>query len=366
MDNSSTSTSTSARAARPVTAKDVAERAGVARPTVSTVLNGAKSNTLVAQATRERILQAAQELGYRPNLSAQAIKLRRSGQVGVLFENANWHNGHPLAHDFLLGINAGLEAGGFIMVLLRVTDLANGDGLGARALSGHLLDGVIALNLLPTEIQAQLESRYPCTIWLDSNVWRDERCLRRDERDAGRHVVRALVEAGYRSLLVVHDLPPTDEAATHVTDRNGRTLHFSFAERVAGAREAAREAGVALQEFPLNGRSLSDRFTELRPLLRADVGLIVPETYMSNELLALLARFGPRAGTDFSFVSCDDTFGAAIFHRQEVARISFNRLEMGRQAAQMMIQLLEYGAAACPSHLVTGEFVPGFSCASAP
>jgi DNA-binding LacI/PurR family transcriptional regulator len=52
-----------------VTVKDVAARAGVTQPAVSVVLNGARSNTQVSDITRQKILQAALDLGYRPNLS---------------------------------------------------------------------------------------------------------------------------------------------------------------------------------------------------------------------------------------------------------------------------------------------------------
>ena len=49
--------------------QDVAERAGVSQPTVSLVL-GDNPEARVADATRERVLAAARELGYRPNLLA--------------------------------------------------------------------------------------------------------------------------------------------------------------------------------------------------------------------------------------------------------------------------------------------------------
>jgi DNA-binding LacI/PurR family transcriptional regulator len=72
---------------RRVTVKDVALRAGVTQPAVSVVLNGARSNTLVSDLKRQKILQAAKELGYRPNLSAQTMRSGKSRMVGVLLRN---------------------------------------------------------------------------------------------------------------------------------------------------------------------------------------------------------------------------------------------------------------------------------------
>ena len=56
-----------------ITQKDVAERAGVSRGVVSYVINNGPRD--VAPDTRERVLAAIQELGYRPNKHAQRLKL---------------------------------------------------------------------------------------------------------------------------------------------------------------------------------------------------------------------------------------------------------------------------------------------------
>ncbi|MGH7304835.1 MAG: LacI family DNA-binding transcriptional regulator, partial [Candidatus Rokuibacteriota bacterium] len=64
-----------------VSIKDVAVRAGVAFQTVSKVLNGKGS---VAPATRERILAAAEELGYVPDAQARSVRTRVTGAIGVI------------------------------------------------------------------------------------------------------------------------------------------------------------------------------------------------------------------------------------------------------------------------------------------
>ena len=63
------------------TADDVARLAGVSRATVSRAFSRGQS---VQEQTRERILKAAQELGYQPNALAQALTSRRSQIVGIL------------------------------------------------------------------------------------------------------------------------------------------------------------------------------------------------------------------------------------------------------------------------------------------
>ncbi|QGQ18827.1 LacI family DNA-binding transcriptional regulator [Cellulomonas sp. JZ18] len=65
---------------RRVTSRDVARRAGVSQSTVSYVLNRTPGQS-ISEATRERVLQAAEELGYTPSAAARAL---RSGTTGVV------------------------------------------------------------------------------------------------------------------------------------------------------------------------------------------------------------------------------------------------------------------------------------------
>jgi DNA-binding LacI/PurR family transcriptional regulator len=65
--------------------QDVASRAKIGLSTASTVLNGARSNTRVSEATRQRIFEAARELRYHPNAVARALAGRPTKTLGVLF-----------------------------------------------------------------------------------------------------------------------------------------------------------------------------------------------------------------------------------------------------------------------------------------
>ncbi|MGV3618122.1 MAG: LacI family DNA-binding transcriptional regulator [Fimbriimonas sp.] len=96
--------------ARSVTLRDVAERVSVSPFTVSVVLNGAKSNTRVSQATRERILQAAEEMGYRPNGLARALRQRTTNILGLYFGYGHLEPHDPFHAEVLTGLQRGCEA----------------------------------------------------------------------------------------------------------------------------------------------------------------------------------------------------------------------------------------------------------------
>ena len=65
-----------------VSIKDIAQYCGVSVATVSKALNGQQD---VGEATRERVLAAAREMGYTANVMARALKTNRTYNIGILF-----------------------------------------------------------------------------------------------------------------------------------------------------------------------------------------------------------------------------------------------------------------------------------------
>ena len=64
--------------------KDVARKCGVSVATVSKALNGHRD---IGEATRERVIAAAKELGYTANSAARALKTNRTYNLGILFSD---------------------------------------------------------------------------------------------------------------------------------------------------------------------------------------------------------------------------------------------------------------------------------------
>lgn len=100
--------------AKSPTLRDVAQQVGVSLFTVSAVLNGSSSNTRVSAATRQRILAAANELGYHPNAIARSLARQRTSTLGVLFGVARSEDviTNPYTSAILQGIiSASAQAG---------------------------------------------------------------------------------------------------------------------------------------------------------------------------------------------------------------------------------------------------------------
>lgn len=131
--------------ARSVTLHDVAQAAGVSLATASRVLNG--SERKVAPAYRDRVLRAAQELQYTPNLSAQAVARGRSNSIGLVVAD--------IVDPYFAAIAAGAMAAAEradLVVTISVTERDAARELAmVHALRGHRPRALLLAGSRPTD-----------------------------------------------------------------------------------------------------------------------------------------------------------------------------------------------------------------------
>ena len=126
-----------------VTAEDVARRAGVSRAVVSRALS---SNGSISPATREKVLQAARELGYQVNFLAQGLNRQRSQLIGVIVARI----GDPFRSSLLEGLLHEIQRRGYQALVSEITgeeDLVN----TLRRFTQFRVSGVIVTSGRPPE-----------------------------------------------------------------------------------------------------------------------------------------------------------------------------------------------------------------------
>lgn len=126
------------RRPRPVTLTDVAARAGTSVATVSYVLNDGPRN--VAPATRERVLAAIAELGYRPNRIARALRAKRTDLIGLIVPGT----ADPFFNDLASAVERAAFSAGYLTVVgnsdfQRERELALVRGLLATQVDGLVI-----------------------------------------------------------------------------------------------------------------------------------------------------------------------------------------------------------------------------------
>ncbi len=120
-----------------ITIKDVAKRAGVSISTVSYALNGADC---VKQATKERVLKAAKELNYVPNINAKLLKTQKTNNLGIFLPNIHTSFYTKLIQSMYLACTANNYA-----LVVHISNSYTSKQLVAAILSSNV-DGVVILN----------------------------------------------------------------------------------------------------------------------------------------------------------------------------------------------------------------------------
>jgi len=129
-----------------VTSVDVARNAGVSQSTVSLVFSG-KGAGRVSEATQERVRRCARELGYRPNVAAQALRLGRSGAVALLVPDVT----NPFFSRVLRGAQRSAQAAGYTVALVDTANDRRWEEQSFEALRAGPVDGYLLFEVSAPE-----------------------------------------------------------------------------------------------------------------------------------------------------------------------------------------------------------------------
>jgi DNA-binding LacI/PurR family transcriptional regulator len=129
-----------------VTSIDVARRAGVSQSTVSLVFSG-KGQGRVSEATQELVRRCARELGYRPNVAAQALRLGSSRAVALLVPDIT----NPFFSRVLRGAQRAAQAAGYTVALVDTGNDRRWEEQSFEALRAGPVDGYLLFEVSPPE-----------------------------------------------------------------------------------------------------------------------------------------------------------------------------------------------------------------------
>ncbi len=305
---------------RRVTVHDVAARAGVSQPTASLVLSN-HPRARVAAATRQRVIDAAAELGYRPNVVARSLARRRSFALGLIVPDIR----NPFVADVIIGAEKVASEAGYAVLLCdqSTRDIKQHlDVLLARQIDGVLLDAVGAASL-PAEALSGMN-----VVLIDepSERWPG---VATDAAEAGRLAAAHLLGLGHRRIGFVG--PASD-------------IH-AFRMRERGFIRALREAGVQLTSE--HWRRAPATVMGGREAMRALLNERERPTavFCANDLMAIGAvkqclTAGLQLPRDLSVVGCDD-IELARYVTPELTTVAIPARELGARAARLLLQQIE-------------------------
>jgi DNA-binding LacI/PurR family transcriptional regulator len=129
-----------------VTSVDVARHAGVSQSTVSLVFSG-KGAGRVSEATQERVRRTARELGSRPNVAAQALRLGTSRAVALLVPDVT----NPFFSRVLRGAQRAAQAAGYTVALVDTANDRSWEEQSFEALRAGPVDGYLLFEVSAPE-----------------------------------------------------------------------------------------------------------------------------------------------------------------------------------------------------------------------
>jgi DNA-binding LacI/PurR family transcriptional regulator len=273
---------------RPAGSTDVARLAGVSQKTVSRVMN---DEPHVTEQVRQRVLQAAQQLGYRRNNAARTLTSGRTNCIGVVLLGSALYG--PSTE--LVALERAARSTGYAVSVVNTT---TGDPGGiAGAVDSLLEQGVDAVVLSEPidEGPVELELRIPVLALGPA---------------PGVTAPRVITSRGG------FGVPPSHEATEHLLSLGHPTVHhvagphawFSARERVDGWRQALREAGAAEPEVLAGDWSVASGYAAGRILAadRAVTAVFAGNDDMAIGVIRAMVEAGRAVPEDVSVVGFDD------------------------------------------------------------
>ncbi len=310
-----------------VTLRDVARRAGVHAGTASRALNP-ETRSLVNPDTATKVIQAAEDLGYRPNPIARGLKTNKSFTIGVLIPDLT----NPLFPPIVRGIEDSLAKVGYTVLLANSDNDPEKERLHFETMKGRQVEGFI---------MATAERDHPL---IEDAIAADVPIV----------LVNRTVDSSEAFAVITDDAKGTSLAVDHLIGLgHTRIAHIVGPERYSTGKARRQGFVKAMKRAGLEPDSKIIRFTRtfteaegarvFRKLL--DEGKDFTAVVAGNDLLALgcydvLAEVGLRCPDDISIVGFNDIpFLDKL--RPPLTTIRIPHYEIGVRATELVLRRLQ-------------------------
>jgi LacI family transcriptional regulator len=317
----------------PVTIRDVARKAGVSPITVSRTFSGTHP---VAEDTRRKVLQAAEELGYTIDLLARALARKQSPIIGMIVPE--------LANPFFVTIIDAVQAVARQkehMVIVNQSERQPEMELSSLHQFRQLrMAGVLVTPASTTLDHLRSLQADGTPVVVVARCWEEGDCVTVDDFAGGRMAGEHLIRLGHRKIGGIAHAEPGNTAVQ---------------ARVQGFRAVIEESGYALLPERMihtatlrlsNAEQAANTFLALSD--RPTAVFVTADRLAIGFIHQLRAR-GVRVPEDVAVVGYDDIHYAE-FLQVPLTTVALPKYEMGQQAAQILFDRIENGYANGEEH----------------
>jgi DNA-binding LacI/PurR family transcriptional regulator len=309
------------------TIADIAQRAGVSKGAVSYALNGQPG---VSEATRQRIVAIAQEIGFNPNNAARALSGASARAVGLtLCRPARILSIEPFFMGLISGFEAELSARGFALTLQVVATPENEVEVYRRWWGERRVDGVFVTDLRDDDIRIPVlqELQLPAVVIGGPGGTGSVTQIWSDDAGAVTEAVRYLVALGHRRIARVGGLPELMHTQTRTKAFTEVCTSLGVESAVTMPSDYTGEEGGRATRRLLIG-------TE-RPS-----AIIYDNDVMAVAGLAVAQEMGLSVPGDLSIVAWDDSPLCSLVHPPLTA-LSRDISEYGSHAARQLLAAID-------------------------
>lgn len=305
-----------------VTIDDIARTVGVSKSSVSRALNHVPGG--VGAEVADRVLQAAQDLGYVPNAIAASLKNQRTKTVGLILPDL----GNPFFALVAAGIEAEISDAGYTLLIANTANDHDREISLTRALLERQVDALLIASTGPAGGHLQLAlDRGVHVVLLDSHPRRlMADCVMADNRRGAADAIGHLLELGHTEIAVITGLLANDSSA---------------GERLEGVRRALKAAGLTLppRRCVSGDYEMASAEEGARQLLCSPdrpTALFVTNNLMTLGALRAIAQLGLSVPGDISLVGFDDMDWYPVAN-PPVTAVAQPAYEIGARAAQRLL-----------------------------
>jgi DNA-binding LacI/PurR family transcriptional regulator len=334
--------------------RDVAERAGVSVGSASQAFGRPE---LVSEQVRERVLAAAEELGYAgPDPAARRLRTGRAGAIGLIFaERLGYQFTDPASPAFLRGIARGMEEAPTGLLLIpdsRYREEA------ARTVREAAVDGFIVYSVPQNDprFETALARRLP-VVTVDQPRGAATPFVGIDDRAAARSAAEHLRELGHESVGVLSFITALDPEERLALDLS--------VERLEGYKEGLGQAwDERLVRTSRPNAPEPARVAALELLREPDppTAILAMSDTLAIGVLQAAAELGLSVPEELSLVGFDDSSAAALAS-PPLTTVAQPHEEKGRLAAEWLMEAVAHPAerrgelrrAILPTQLVVRE-----------
>jgi LacI family transcriptional regulator len=326
---------------------ELARLTGLSKASVCAALSGKGGHTRISPETARRVREAAEQINYRSNAGAKAIRSKRFNSIGFILVNKEACD-YAFSDVMAEGITSGAAEYDQNVFLVRVPTFTDLSQSLPKALNEACLDGLIvqdSAQLTPQFTQA-VESLDVPVIYLNDK--RPTNAVYVDDLATGRVMTEFLLGRGYRRIAL---LAPTT-----------RIPHYSTADRIEGYRCAMEEAGLPAMVKRYPSASWEEEAVEwLQSDKRPEV-IFCHSDQVALVLQRVLYPLGLRIPQDIAIAGCNDEILAAHSPVPLTSmRIPFHA--MARLAVDMLMKRIAHNGEDIPSAVLQPSLTERLSTA---